>query len=446
MKEQDQQMRIPMEPHNLSKVPSSASASIVESCDTTHPSTAPATPTLSRLAPDVDATASAMSRLAPTRRINAQRTRAARSRGFRRRTTKPPKWRIPPILLAMGGLLVMAMLLPVLVVSLRHNPPVSLPGPTEGAIPAPSPLNVLTVGAEEEEPQVSVYLTERGQIETLPLEDYVTGVVAAEMPADFAFESLKAQATAARTYIVQRLLTNDTSGVPVQGADVTDTVSHQAYISKETLEKEWKGQGKATQLATVQRAVLESRNIVMTYKGKPITATFFSTSNGYTENSEDYWQVAIPYLRSVSSPWDIEIAPFYKDTVKLSKEKFLNQMGLSKLAVATLKNKQGEYSLDSLIRILSTTQGNRIKELSIGGVTFSGREVREKLGLRSSQFSWADAGNDIVITTYGNGHGVGMSQWGANGMAQEGYTATQILEHYYTGIEFQQVTKLLAKK
>ena len=334
----------------------------------------------------------------------------------------------------------MAMLLPVLIVSVSHNPPVSLPSPKEGAVQTPSPLALEAV----EEPQVSVYLTKLDQIETLPLEDYVTGVVAAEMPADFAFESLKAQATAARTYIVQRLLTNDTSGVPVEGADVTDTVSHQAYLSLTTLETEWKSQGKAAQLANVQRAVLESRNIVMTYKGKPITATFFSTSNGYTENSEDYWQVAIPYLRSVSSPWDIEIAPYYKDTVKLSKEKFVDQMGLNKLAAATFKDKQ--ESLDSLIHILSTTEGNRIKELSIGGVTFSGREVREKLGLRSSQFSWVDSGNDIVITTYGNGHGVGMSQWGANGMAQEGYTATQILEHYYTGIEFQQVTKLLAKK
>jgi stage II sporulation protein D len=388
----------------------------------------------------------------PFRKINISMKRFKavpwRRQSHTTKWSRPPtKWatrKFRPILWAMGGLLTMALLLPVLVVSLIQHPtpPTS---PTEGAIPT-VPTEIAEAEEQQPQPQVSVYLSKIRQIETLPLDDYVTGVVAAEMPADFAFESLKAQAIAARTYIVQRLLMGDTSGVPVQGADVTDTVSHQAYISKERLESEWNEQGRATQLANLRRAVEESRNIIMTYKGKPITATFFSTSNGYTENSEDYWKEAIPYLRSVSSPWDIKLAPHYKDAVKLSKKEFLREMGLSEMSVVTLKNDQGTISFDSLIHILSTTQGKRIKELNIGGVTFSGREVRERLSLRSSQFSWVDSGDDIIITTYGNGHGVGMSQWGANGMAQEGYTATQILRHYYTGIEFQQVSKLLSKK
>ncbi|OAB43030.1 stage II sporulation protein D [Paenibacillus glacialis] len=335
-------------------------------------------------------------------------------------------------------MLTLALLLPVVVVLFRHQP-VPLPIP-EQSIEVPASSTPLVV---EEQPQVAVYLSKLGQIETLPLEDYVVGVVAAEMPADFEVSALTAQAIAARTYIVQRLLDNDKSGVPVEGADVTDTIAHQAYISTETLEKEWKSSGKSTQLAKLQIAVKNSRNIVMTYKGKPITASFFSTSNGYTENSEDYWKTSIPYLRSVPSPWDKEISPRYKETLTISKKQFLSDLGLS-IAIPTLKNDSS--SLNSLIHILSTTEGHRIKELNIGGVTFSGREVREKLGLRSSQFSWVASGNDIVITTYGYGHGVGMSQWGANGMAKEGYTASQILKHYYTGIDFQQVTKLLAKK
>ncbi|MHA0856257.1 stage II sporulation protein D [Paenibacillus sp. CMAA1364] len=347
-----------------------------------------------------------------------------------------------PILLAIGGLIVLALLLPAMIVNVPYSSPVPTPPITEGGIEVASPQNAEL----EEEPQVSVYLTKIRQIETLSLEDYVVGVVAAEMPADFALESLKAQATAARTYIVQRLLMNDRSGVPVEDADVTDTITHQAYISQAELEKEWIAKGRADQLANVQRAVQESRNIIMTYKGKPIQASFFSTSNGYTENSEDYWSAALPYLRSVDSPWDITLAPHYKDTFKLSKEKFLAQMGLNKLDIAAFNSNKDGQSLDSLIHIISRTQGNRIKEISIGGMKFSGRDVREKLGLRSSQFSWVESGKDIVFTTYGNGHGVGMSQWGANGMAQEGYTATQILKHYYTGIEFQNVTNLLAKK
>lgn len=97
------------------------------------------------------------------------------------------------------------------------------------------------------------------------------------------------------------------------------------------------------------------------------------------------------------------------------------------------------------MEVLSLTTGHRVKEISIGGSIFTGREVREKLGLRSSQFSWSRKGNKILITTFGNGHGVGMSQWGANGMAKEGGTATQILKHYYSGISFTQISTLLKK-
>ncbi|AJS61656.1 stage II sporulation protein D [Paenibacillus sp. IHBB 10380] len=352
------------------------------------------------------------------------------------------KWRLHPAVVAAGALLALALLLPVLVVMTRHQPTPPTPDIAAPVVEQPS------APAEAEEPQVSVYLTKKGQIETLPLEEYVTGVIAAEMPADFEFEALKAQAIAARTFIVRRLMADDKSGVPVEGtgALVTDTVNHQAYISKDTLEKEWKQKGKEAQLEKLIRATQTSRNMVMTYQGKPITASFFSTSNGYTENSEEYWTEAIPYLRSVSSPWDSKIAPHYKDTITLSQKEFLNKLGLSNRAIPASATGSTKTSKDSLIHVISTTTGHRVKELNINGVSFSGREVREKLGLRSSQFTWTLSGEDIMITTYGYGHGVGMSQWGANGMAQEGHTATQILKHYYTSIQFQQVSNLLSKK
>ncbi|WP_145139583.1 stage II sporulation protein D [Paenibacillus sp. Y412MC10] len=358
------------------------------------------------------------------------------SRGPAKGPRRPGSARkVPPAALwGAGGVLALALLLPTLVVVSTNHHPAPVPAP----IPAPAPAKPAAPQAEAQLPNVSVYLTKTGQVEVLPMEDYVTGVLAAEMPADFELEALKAQAIAARTFIVRRLVDGDMSGVPDRKAMVTDTVSHQAYISKEVLEKEWKAQGKSAELAKLQRAVQETRNTIMTYKGKPITASFFSTSNGYTENSEDYWKEDIPYLRSVGSPWDKELSPGYKETVTISRKDFITKLGLAGQAITVSTGQP-------FIQVLSTTEGHRIKEISIGGHVFSGREVREKLNLRSSEFTWKTSGADIQITTYGYGHGVGMSQWGADGMAKEGSTATQILKHYYTGIDFTQASKLLSK-
>ncbi|MBE9916763.1 stage II sporulation protein D [Paenibacillus donghaensis] len=338
--------------------------------------------------------------------------------------------RLPPAAVWAGGLLALALLIPALVVTTHQRP-----DPAPAPVPAPAPATP-AVPQVFTQPEVSVYLSKTGKVEVLPLEDYVVGVLAAEMPAKFDLEALKAQAVAARTFIMRRLADGDRSGVPDKQADVTDTVNHQAYISKEQLEKQWKS--KTAELAKLKRAVEESRNTIMTYQGKPITASFFSSGNGYTENSEDYWNQKIPYLRSVSSPWDKQ-APGYEETVKMSREAFLTKLGLAGQAIPAVAT--GEHQ--PFIQILSTTAGHRIKEISIGGMKFSGREIREKLGLRSSVFSWKTSGSDVLITTYGYGHGVGMSQWGAEGMAKEGYTATQILKHYYTGVQFSKASDFL---
>ncbi|MDR9853401.1 stage II sporulation protein D [Paenibacillus sp. VCA1] len=346
----------------------------------------------------------------------------ARGRGSAWRPRGPGSARrLRPAAMWAGGLLTLALLIPALVVTTHHKPepaPAPIPAPVAPAVPQ-----------QTAQPQVSVYLSKTGQVEKLPLEEYVVGVVAAEMPAKFDLEALKAQAVAARTFIVRRLADGDQSGVPGSQANVTDTVNHQAYISKAELEAKWKE--KPEELAKLRRAVEESRNTIMTYNGKPITASFFSTGNGYTENSEDYWNQSIPYLRSVSSPWD-EQAPGYKETVTMSIKDFLTKLGLVGKAIPAMATEEQQ----PFIQILAKTAGHRIKEISIGGETFTGREVREKLGLRSSEFSWQTSGSDVLITTYGYGHGVGMSQWGAEGMAKEGYTATQILKHYYTGVQF----------
>ncbi|MEF2968039.1 stage II sporulation protein D [Paenibacillus sp. M1] len=355
---------------------------------------------------------------------------------------------------ALAGLAALAVLLPALLAGRSTGPqPPAAPaaqtapgqGPAAGAAVAAGGERLEPAEASPaDEPEVRVYLTRTGSVETVPLEQYVTGVLAAEMPADFELEALKAQAIAARTFIIRRLAAGDTSGVPGRQADVVDTVDHQAYLSKETLER-WAGSGKSEQLAKLEQAVRETRGIVMTYQGKPITAAFFSSSGGYTENSEEYWSLRIPYLRSVPSPWDSTVNPHNKETVTLSVNELFERLGQKAPAQTALAGASGSGLSDSLVKILSFTSGKRVKGIRIGDQTYTGREIREKLDLRSSQFSVKLDGTNVKITTYGYGHGVGMSQWGANGMAQKGYTTTQILKHYYTGISFQQTSNLLKR-
>ncbi|NKI20969.1 stage II sporulation protein D [Paenibacillus dendritiformis] len=348
------------------------------------------------------------------------------------------------VILWAGGLMVLAVLLPLgLVDRLADRPPAAETGP--GPAPAP-PMT----GTPEGGTEVRVYLANARKIENVPLEQYVRGVLAAEMPADFELEALKAQAIAARTYIVRRLRSGDTAGVP-EGADVTDTVAHQAYIPLDELAKR-----PERMIARLNQAVNETRDQVVTYQGEPIMAAFFSTSNGYTENAEDYWKNPVPYLKSVPSPWDQAESPRYAETVELPLNEVLDKLGLTPAAVpglaqATRQGGTGNSSsgtrpgggLAADVRILSRTAGKRVEEVQFGSKRFSGRDIREKLNLRSSAFDWERDGDKLRITTYGYGHGVGMSQYGAQGMAKQGAGAERILTYYYTGVRLDKASKLL---
>ena len=274
---------------------------------------------------------------------------------------------------------------------------------------------------KELDTEIAVFRSATSTIETVTLEDYVTGVVASEMPADFELEALKAQALTARTYILNHLLNGDKTNIP-DGADVTDMVAYQVYKNEqEANNKEaWK---------KIKRAVKETSGEILTYDGKPITAAFFSTSNGYTENAEEYWQNQIAYLQSVESPWD-EKAPKFETKTKIPMKEFEQKLGV------TLKGKD-------LGEVTKRTKGKKIGEIQIGGKTFTGREIREKLQLRSTDFSWKKSGDELIITTRGYGHGVGMSQYGANGMAQEGKNYQDIVKHYYKNIEIVNAQELL---
>lgn len=280
---------------------------------------------------------------------------------------------------------------------------------------------------------VRIYLSDEKKVETVPLETYVRGVVAAEMPLDFEPAALEAQALAARTYIIHRLIGNDRSGAP-DGADVTDTQTHQAYRSEAEMAdlkaSDPKGWAKADD------AVKKTKGKILTYDGEPIEALFFSSSNGYTENSENVFPFELPYLRSVASPWDREEATSWSNTLEMSLQEFCKRLGVS--SGATLARSGSGQT----VRVVDRTPGNQVKTLQVGKEKLTGVEVRDKLDLKSAAFDLTATGRNVVITTYGNGHGVGMSQWGAEGMAKNGQTAEQIVRHYYTGIQVEEASKL----
>ena len=198
---------------------------------------------------------------------------------------------------------------------------------------------------------VRVYLVEDKRIEKMPIELYVRGVIAGEMPIDFELEALKAQAIAARTYIYQRLLTKNRSDMPAAGqeADVMDTVQNQVYVPLSKLLNRWSGEEKETNLKKLNQAVEQTKGQIVTYKGEPIQAAFFSTSNGYTENASDYWSIDVPYLKSVISPWDKFISPRYKETVTMKLSEFSDKLGVKKNEIQNM-------------RVVGTTEGNTSKD------------------------------------------------------------------------------------
>lgn len=277
---------------------------------------------------------------------------------------------------------------------------------------------------------VNVYRSDEQTIASIPLEDYIVGVVASEMPALFELEALKAQALTARTYIVKQLQHRADLNLP-EGADVTDTVMHQVYRPNDELQSLWKSDYD-WKIDKIRKAVKATEGLILTYDDQPITASFFSTSNGYTENAEDYWQSAKPYLKSVASPWD-KASPKYRHEKAFSETEFEQHLGVSL------------PSGNSLGRI-TRTESQRVDTYEINDQTFSGREVRDKLGLKSSDFTIKRQGNEIIVTTKGYGHGVGLSQYGANGMAKDGKNVVEIISHYYRGVDISTMTPYVDTK
>lgn len=284
--------------------------------------------------------------------------------------------------------------------------------------------NTNILGKEE---MVAVFRNKDEIIEYISLEDYVVGVVAAEMPISFELESLKAQAITARTYVVRKKYNEANDN---ESADITDQVTDQVYYSDSELKKMW-DKNYEQRINKVKMAVADTTGQILTYDGELIMATFFSTSNGKTENSEDYWQNHLPYLRSVDSSWDEDTPAF------LAKETFTVKDIEEKINVK-LSESDGIIGNEE-----KRTPGGRVESIMISGTTFTGKDLREKLSLRSSDFKMERKGSEVIITTKGFGHGVGMSQYGANEMAKSGKNYKEILAHYYTDTQISEVTSFL---
>ena len=253
------------------------------------------------------------------------------------------------------------------------------------------------------------------QIITLPFEEYIKGVVAGEMPATFELEALKAQAVASRSYAMyQMTATKD------KDYDVLNTTANQVYLTDQELKNNWKNEYEQ-KINKINKAITETTGEYLTYKGQIVNAMFFSTSTGKTENSEEVFVSALPYLRSVDSKWD-EASPVYTDTYTFDLKDFYSKLSLP-------------YNENLKIEITAKTSTGRIKKLKINDQELNGRDLATKLSLRSNYFTITQNNDKITINTKGFGHGVGMSQYGANGMAKEGYKYDQILKHYYQNTE-----------
>ncbi|WP_341480436.1 stage II sporulation protein D [Clostridium cibarium] len=279
--------------------------------------------------------------------------------------------------------------------------------------------------------KVKMYDTKKQQIVELNLEDYVAGVVAAEMPADFGDEALKAQAVAARTFYFSRRLSPCEEA---HGAEICNSTHCQVYMSKEDRMNNWSKSEGEKNWNRILNAVNSTKEEVLVYEGEIAKhPQFFAISSGKTENSEDVFADNVPYLKSTDSHGE-EIAKKFETVTEVKNGEFL-----SKIKKKYPKVKLDEKNLKSSISILSRTDGGGVKEIKIDSITISGVEFRKIFNINSANFTLEFGSSSIKIDCKGYGHGVGMSQWGANVMAKEGKGYTEILKHYYNGIEIEKI-------
>lgn len=267
------------------------------------------------------------------------------------------------------------------------------------------------------EEKITIKRSNSGKKETLTMRDYIVGVVSAEISPIYSDEAIKAQAVAAHTYALYQLSAN------VQLTD--DYTKHQGYISPEESREKWgdKYEIYSEKITSLTDEVIDK---VITYEGEIILPAYFALCSGKTENCSDIWGGEKPYLVSVTSDGDA-LSENLISTVTVSKKDFIRF--------------SGEDFSDFPVISLDCTKAGAVKTFSINGKNFSGNEIQSAFGLKSNNFTVKYENGSFIFTVTGNGHGVGMSQYGADFMARQGATYEEILKHYYTGVEIEVIGK-----
>ena len=273
-----------------------------------------------------------------------------------------------------------------------------------------------------------------GQIEEIDLDEYLYGVVSSEMPASFEIEALKAQAVVARTYTIYQISHNSNKH---PGADRCDNYACcQAWISKEERLAKWKAEEAESNWNKIKEAVNSTKGKVITYNGEPINAFFHSNSGGVTESSVNIWGgIDYPYLKSVETSGEDGYTQ-YSSQVQILKQDLLNK----------IKEKypdcEMDFSQSDCIQIKELTTSGRVKTIKFGNKEIAGTEARTILGLKSTNFTFSVDGDNVTFSVTGYGHGVGMSQTGADALAKSGSTFEEIIKHFYTNVEIVELNSL----
>ena len=276
-----------------------------------------------------------------------------------------------------------------------------------------------TQTAQNPEKMITVLMD--GKVREFELEEYLFGVVAGEMPADFHIEALKAQAVAARTYILNKASQKDPDH---PNADVcTDPTHCKAYLTDAEIDEKFGADWKDKYAEKILKSIYETKGEIAVYNGEPIEAVFHSMGSGKTENAKDVWGGDVPYLVSADSPGD-ELSPNFYSEITVSKNEFCS-------AVSAQTGKD----CAAYIGNIEYNDTGSVKTIDLGGEKFSGTQARSMFSLPSTNFTVEDIGDAFLFHTKGKGHGVGMSQYGAEYYAENGMNYKDILKLYYKGIE-----------
>ncbi len=275
--------------------------------------------------------------------------------------------------------------------------------------------------------EVCVFRTATGQLVRVELEEYVLGVLGTEMPANFAMEALKAQAVAARTYACRRLRYFGGQGCERHPqADVCDDPNHcQGWLPTQALLDRWPSHEAARNLSRLAEAVAATRGLILTYRGLIIDPVYHSTCGGHTADSSSVWGRAEPYLVGVPCAWDRH-SPHYRTERRFRYQELAALLGEPAVPV---------WASSDTTPALAADRSGRLMFLRWGDRTWSGTQLRQLLELPSTRLVWRAEEDGVVIITYGSGHGVGLCQYGADGLARAGYDFRQILQYYYQGVQ-----------